>query len=101
MFPPCRFDNAAIHFSEKGQIAVCNGANRNTALLYIIKELHCCKIAAVKSVKRYDNDFLHAVLMDCCKQILKCRTLCGQAVVPIVHEEHIGVRSVFLCMALK
>ena len=68
---------------------------------YIIKELHCCKIAAVKSVKRYDNDFLHAVLMDCCKQILKCRTLGGQTAVPIVHEEHIGIRSVFLRMAQK
>lgn len=94
-------DNAAIQFSAKGQIAVCNGANRNTSLLHIIKELHRCKTAAVKSVKRYDNDFLHAVLMDCCKQILKRRTLCGQAAVSIVHEEHIGVRSVFLRMAQK
>ena len=39
--------------------------------------------------------------MDFCNQILKRRTLCGQAVVPIVHEEHIGVRSAFLRMAQK
>ena len=41
------------------------------------------------------------VLMDCCDQILKRRTLGGQAAVPIVHEEHIGIRSVFLRMAQK
>ena len=39
--------------------------------------------------------------MDCWDQILKRRTLGGQAAVPIVHEEHIGIQSVFLRMAQK